>query len=196
MKKLLRVSKRTGIWGYGKYWLTLADAKPQIVDFDKLSDDEREVFLAAIATDQLEEFDDNDKKIRKQIIPQEEVQQPVTFATGATSMFENKLLDILEHGINTVRREIDLMKNSNMLSAMLQLEKEGKNRKTALSLIQKQIKKLNKVCGARMDMYDEFVEEETGETITINMEDMVVYSTEKEVEVENKEDLQGKMQEL
>lgn len=196
MKKLLRVSTKTGMWGNAGYWFTFADLEPQEVDFEQLSDIERETFNLAIRNKELEEFDSNGKKVKVKNPSVAKPVQPQTKAIHAVPMLEKRLMNILKGGVNSVRREVDLMKSVHMLGVLLQLEEEGKKRKTVVALIKKKIGKLGSVVQNGKTMYDYLIEESDEEVIKIQPEDIVVRSVTREVYAESEEDLRKQVEKL
>jgi hypothetical protein len=80
-----------------------------------------------------------------------------------------------------------------MLSAALQFEKENKNRKTVVALLEKAIEKTGSI-----RMYDDLIKDEDVETVTFKVEDMVLESKDETIEVDEvtEENIKEKVEEL
>jgi hypothetical protein len=170
---LLRVDPKTAIWGFGEdLWFTVADPKPQDVDIEGLPEAVRDAVLGALRTGALFEVDLNGDKVETAPLkPQEASPTPAAtereFSIKPVGLdirpkVEEQIKKVLSGGVTSIRREVSRIKSSLFLTAAIILEKQGKNRKTVISLLEKQL--LAIPSGTYMG-YD--VTEEEGETVTI-----------------------------
>ena len=185
---LLRVSKRAGMWGYCPFWFTFADPKPQKIDLTELDELTRDKINLAIAQGALLQVDESGEPLKIARKQTQAVQRPVvneaqTGTVEVSPVIARKLSELLKNGVTTLRREIPLIKSYQMLSTTLQFEKENKNRKTVIALLQKAIEKIGNV-----KMYDDLIKDEEVETVVFKIEDMILESSDESVVVEEGSD--------
>jgi len=202
---LVRVSQRAGMWGFGPLWFTFADPKPQEINPAELDGLTRDKVNLAIAQGTLIEVDEKGNKIVVLKKVEQAVQQPIVncqevlVKPQVSPVIARKLSELLKNGVTTLRREICFIKSPQMLDAALQLEKQNKNRKTVIGLLEKAIEKMggNKKMG-RNEIYDDLIEEEDIETVTFSVEDIILESQEKIIEVDGdiKDLIQKKIKKL
>lgn len=181
---LLIVDKRTGMWGYGELWFTYADKEPQDINLDELDVVTRDKVNQAIAQGKLVKVDTEGNIIRVPNEPRRPIPNPVVSSPvvedpvlqGLPPVLVRKLTDLLKSGVTTLRKEIPLLKGYQMLNAALHIERNNKNRKTVIELLEKRL-----VEGGNTNAYIDLIEEEDIETVTFNIEDLVVESEEEEV---------------
>jgi len=153
---LLKVNPKTAFWGYGPYWFTFADPQPHEVNVDGLPSEVREHIIAALHRRDLIEVTADSKPVSGKL--------PVMM-TDDVNTRRAKLL--LKGGVNTVRREVSLIKDASYLSVLLSCEKASSNRKTIVSLIEKQIDKCPSVeCPSTAEkLYSSLVVESEAEPV-------------------------------
>jgi hypothetical protein len=172
------------MWGFGPLWFTFADPTPQDIDLTELDDTTRDRINMAIAQGALIHVDKSGEPVNIPGKQTQAVQRPVVDKTVITTpqvspVIARKLNELLKNGVTTLRREIPLIKSHQMLSAALQFEKENKNRKTVVALLEKAIEKTGSI-----RMYDDLIKDEDVETVTFKVEDMVLESKDKTIEVD------------
>lgn len=173
---LLIVDPKRTIWGYKEeLWFTYVDGPKKVV-LSTLSQGAQQAVSRAIGKGALIEVDQNGKSIRKGV---QKLQQPLvedsdpTGLQGVPHFMVEKLKELLENGVTSLRREISLVKSAHQIAALISLERSGKNRKTVLKLLDDQMEKttdLNnpRLLNGNMNMYDVLIKEEEGETVEFN----------------------------
>lgn len=191
----LKVSSKQGMWGdaRGEYWFTFADDSPHEIHLDKLDTEMRQLFQEVIREGLLLETNKDGDIIRKKRvvnIPQKplEVKKEEKKTQVIEPYIKKRLKELLTNGVTTIRREVARMKNANIISATIKLERDGKKRKTVINLLDKQLAKSlvtsNPVLSGEQSMYNNLVEFEQGEEIEINVTDMSVESRKIEIKGE------------
>ncbi len=181
----LRVSKKVGMWGFGPLWFTFADPKPQKIDLTELDELTQDKVKLAMAQGVLIRTDRKGEPIQEQRPQAQPVQHPivdevVTLVPVISPVIARKLTELLKNGVTTLRREIPRILSRANLNAALQFEKEGKNRKTVIALLEKTIGKTKDITL----QYDDLIKDEDIEVVTFKVEDMVLETKDEVVEVE------------
>jgi len=185
---LLRVSKKVGMWGYGCLWFTFADPRPQNINLDELDETTRDKVNAALRDGILEQTDKVGNTVSAKVEPvtPTSISRPVfdktqlTYGAQVSPVIAKKLGDLLKNGVTTLRKEISSVKSQQMLSALLEMEKNDKNRKTVVAMILKEIDKT-----PSLQKYDDLIEEEEVEVIKFNMENLIVPDIDEEITIDS-----------
>lgn len=192
---LLRVDPKRMFWGYDGFWLTVDDPEPQEIDLDSLGKKTKEKFVLALDQGVLMEIDQKGNSVKRKRIRSKMDRQATTpivsdeqdFASPIQidPVIEKKLHNILAGGVTSIKREVALIENAQFLSVAVGLEKEGKNRKTVVNLLKKQMEKAkdysNPLRGNGVNLYDPLIEEEKGKDVEIEMQKYNVESSKEKI---------------
>ena len=182
---LLRVASKGGIWGFGPLWLTFADMGPTEVDYESLDEKTRRAIDIALASDVLMETDENGDPLRKESPSASVSVAPISMknvgANKQSDLFtQEKARQLLDGNVHSVRREVSLIGNIQVLNAAIDLEQKTKNRKTVLGYLRQQLQKiLGNTNGNRNleSAYRNLIKDEEEEEIVISVSDLVVQRT-------------------
>ena len=182
---LLRVASKGGIWGFGPLWLTFADMGPTEVDYESLDEKTRRAIDIALASDVLMETDENGDPLRKESPSASVSVAPISMknagANKQSDLFtQEKARQLLDGNVHSVRREVSLIGNIQVLNAAIDLEQKTKNRKTVLGYLRQQLQKiLGNTNGNRNleSAYRNLIKDEEEEEIVISVSDLVVERT-------------------
>jgi hypothetical protein len=195
---LLRVSPVAGIWGFKskedpdyELWFTLADPKPQDISVEELPQDMRNAVAGALRTKALIEVNENGEVLEE---AHTKVLRPAVNELGVNPVIEHRAKELLKGGVSSVRREVSVITNSLLLSTAIAVEKQGKNRKTVIGLLEKQLVKATDLSNpTRMGgMYSNLIEEEEGEIIECPVQGLAV--EEEEMSQEEVEEVQERLE--
>lgn len=173
----MRVNSRTAMWGYKHLWLVYDDPCPTKITLEKLSEDVREMVEQGLIIGNLFEVDEEDKPVERKI---SKAQDPIVddaeeCLANITPVVACQLKELLENGVVTLRREVKILKNANVLMAAMAIETKNKNRKTVIKLLKKQLEKADDLSTLSMlekpNLYNDLIEEEIGETVTFKVSD-------------------------
>lgn len=112
--------------------LTEENPGPIDIDFDNLSNDNKNIIKTGISTGQIIGTLPEEIKTEQQYPPVEVVKD----IYERDHILAGKLQIILNQRLSNIKVEIGKMNDSRLLNTILTLEKNGKNRKTITSLIQ------------------------------------------------------------
>lgn len=179
---LLIVAPKRALWGYQEeLWFSYLDS-PKEITLTALSPGAQQAVSRAIGKGALIEVDKNGKPVRKAL---QKLQLPLVDnpepdgLQGVPHFLAEKLKELLENGVTSLKREIPLVQSAVQVAALIALERCGKNRKTVLSLLDVQLTKTGDLSSARqlsgsMSMYDSLIEEEAGETVEFDTQSIEV----------------------
>jgi len=177
----VKVSPKQGMWGYNHLWFTFADPQPHEIDLESLDSQTAEKVQMALDVGTLLEVGADGQRVEKEqaVYPVEKPIVPVTpIVTESVDSSEiapglrNRAKDMLNNGVATLRREIMLQRNRPLLASAMEEERKGKNRKTVVDLLEKQINKINAVRPSA-DMYHSLVTDEEDGELVFKMEDLM-----------------------
>ena len=178
---LLRVNPRVGVWGFNsndgsvKLWFSYADQRPQKVNVDTLPEEVAEAIRGAIRANILFEV----KKNSPNSVPASNILTPNKLDIDKMLVKEAK--KFLKQGTTSIKREVALLTDIRFLNLLDDLEQKGKNRKTVLRLIDKQLESLTDGLDTQT-LYDSMVVDSEEELVEIKTTRLGV------VEIEEKKD--------